>query len=168
MRFNHLQQHGRAWTYREGSLQPSRDGAERVEDKILAHAVDPLASRRKRTADEISPTPHAGTETPQHLTGKWMWRGRGGGGRPKGRSRERSTYLSLDVHDDHRASPVTHHKVLGVFGNQNYVVHGDIGSFGDIWGFDGDGAFGRLHVPDLVGWGAGVLHTITQKNANKF
>lgn len=61
----------------------------------------------------------------------------------------RGSYLSLDVHDNHCAGPVTHHKVLRVLGHQNNIVNGDVRTFGNVRRFDGDGAFCRVHVPDL-------------------
>lgn len=38
------------------------------------------------------------------------------------------TDLTLHVHDDHRVGAVAHHKVLGVFGQQDDVVDRDVGA----------------------------------------
>ena len=40
----------------EGPLQLPRGGGEAVEDEVLPHAVDPLAPRRERAADEVTPS----------------------------------------------------------------------------------------------------------------
>lgn len=47
------------------------------------------------------------------------------------------THLSLHVHDDHRVGAVTHDKVLGVLGQQDDVVDGDVGACRRAQGFEG-------------------------------
>lgn len=72
-------------------------------------------------------------------------------------SGRRCSYLALDVHDDHSAGPVTHHKVLRVLGYQNHVVNRNVRSFWNIRSFDGNGAFCRVYVPDLRSRGSVLM-----------
>ena len=47
-------------TYIQCPLQFARGGGETVEDEVLPHCVDPLASRRQRAADEVPAVSLAG------------------------------------------------------------------------------------------------------------
>lgn len=61
-------------TYRERSLQLAGDGAEAVEHKVLAHAVDPLASGRQSAAHKVTAFPLTGAEAPHDLhAGRSRW-----------------------------------------------------------------------------------------------
>lgn len=63
-----------AAAYRERSLQLAGDGAEAVEHKVFAHAVDPLAAGRQRAAHKVTTFPLTGAETPHDLhAGKHTW-----------------------------------------------------------------------------------------------
>ena len=75
-------------TYIQCPLQLARGGGEAVEDEVLPHGVDPLASGRQRAADEVPAVSLAGGEGPDDLP--------------------------LHVHDDHRVGPVTHHDLVHV------------------------------------------------------
>ena len=76
------------FTYIESPLQLASGGGEAVEDEVLPHGVDPLASGRQRAADEVPTIPLAGGEGPDDL--------------------------SLHVHDDDRVGPVAHHDLVHV------------------------------------------------------
>ena len=75
-------------TYVQCPFQLARGGGEAVEDEVLPHGVDPLASGRQRAADEVPTIPLAGGEGPDDL--------------------------SLHVHDDDRVGPVAHHDLVHV------------------------------------------------------
>lgn len=60
------------------------------------------------------------------------------------------THLALHVHDDHRVGAVTHHKVLGVLGQQDDVVDRDVGAGRRAQRLEGVAALGGLHVPHLT------------------
>ena len=52
----------RTFTHIESPLQLAGGGGEAVEDEVLPDAVDPLAPRRQRAADEVSSVSLAGGE----------------------------------------------------------------------------------------------------------
>lgn len=74
-------------TYRERSLQLAGDGAEAVEHKVLAHAVDPLAAGRQRAAHKVAAFPLPGAEAPHDLQAGRSRRRRGEGGAARRRGR---------------------------------------------------------------------------------
>ena len=52
----------------EGPLQLPRGGGEAVEDEVLPHAVDPLAPRRERAANEVTSSSLSRGKGPHNLT----------------------------------------------------------------------------------------------------
>lgn len=152
-----------AAAYRERSLQLAGDGAEAVEHKVFAHAVDPLAAGRQRAAHKVTAFPLTGAETPHDLhAGRHTWvqhiARQQKTHKKKPRQRFSSVFtrnhirahLALHVHDDHRVGAVAHHKVFRVFGQQDDVVDRDVGAGGRSQGLEGVAALGGLHVPHLV------------------
>lgn len=125
-----------AAVYRERSLQLAGDGAEAVEHKVFAHAVDPLAAGRQRAAHKVTAFPLTGAETPHDLhAGRHTWVQHTAQQRGKKTlqcfssaftRKHIHTHLALHVHDDHRVGAVAHHKVLRVFGQQDDVVDRDV------------------------------------------
>lgn len=55
------------WAYCQGSLQFAGDSTEAVQHKVFSHAVDPLSSRRQRTAHKVSPLSLTRTEASHNL-----------------------------------------------------------------------------------------------------
>lgn len=153
-----------AAAYRERSLQLAGDGAEAVEHKVFAHAVDPLAAGRQRAAHKVTAFPLTRAETPHDLNaGRHTWvqhTAQQYDTKKKNKNPQRfssvftrkhiHTHLALHVHDDHRVGAVAHHKVLRVFGQQDDVVDRDVGAGRRSQGFEGVAALGGLHVPHLM------------------
>lgn len=63
----------------------------------------------------------------------------------------RVSHLPLHVHDHYRAGAVTHHKLLRVLGQKEYVVDHDVYSSWRAWRLEGTVAFASLHIPNLRG-----------------